>query len=139
MLYAGDLSSVRAWLEPFPLNTDDSPVVEFMAPVSQSRKEMVSGPALISFYRRIQESPAANPVRVRPINGSEEAVLSPLAGNLLFVAMEARGEKDDKTRLALINRATELLPGSNVLNLMNVVLNATSATATRGVALDSLK
>lgn len=139
LLYAGDLSSVRAWLEPFPLNTDDSPVVEFMAPVSQSRKEMVSGPALISFYRRIQESPAANPVRVRPINGSEEAVLSPLAGNLLFVAMEARGEKDDKTRLALINRATELLPGSNVLNLMNVVLNATSATATRGVALDSLK
>ncbi len=139
LLYAGDLSSVRAWLEPFPLNTDDSPVVEFMAPVSQSRKEMVSGPTLISFYRRIQESPAANPVRVRPINGSEEAVLSPLAGNLLFVAMEARGGKDDKTRLALINRAAELLPGSNVLNLMNVVLNATSATATRGVALDSLK
>ncbi|MDC4227729.1 MAG: fused MFS/spermidine synthase [Candidatus Manganitrophus sp.] len=139
LLYAGDLASVRAWLERFPLNTDDSPVVEFMAPVSQSRKEMVSGPALLSFYRRIQESPAVNPVRVRPMNGADAAPLSPLAGNLLFVAMEAAREKNDKAQLALINRAVELLPGSNVLNLMNVVLNATSATATRGVALDSLK
>jgi len=138
LLYAGDLASVRAWLERFPLNTDDSPVVEFMAPVSQSRKEMVSGPALISFYRRIQESPAVNPVRVRLMNDSE-ALLSPLAGNLLFVAMEAGSEMNNNARLTLINKAAELLPGSNVLNLMNVVLNATSATATRGVILESLK
>lgn len=139
LLYAGDLSSIRSWLQRFPLNTENHPVIEYMAPVSQSRKQMVSGPTLTAFLRRIQELPAADPVRVRLAEGAEQVALSSLAGNLLFVAMETGKQKDAQTQLALIKKAAELLPGSNVLSLLNLVTGSMSATTTRGVALDSIR
>jgi hypothetical protein len=139
LLYAGDLASVRSWVARFRVNTDDSPVIEFMAPIGQARKQMMRGPALLAFYRRVQESPAVNPVRVRPIQGGDPAALSPLAGNLLFVAMEAAAKQDTKNQFAAIQKAAEFHPGSNVLSLLNVVLSTTSSTATRGVTLESLQ
>lgn len=139
LLYAGELSAIRSWLQRFPLNTEDHPVIEYLAPVSQSRKQMVSGPTLTAFLRRVQELPPADPVRVRLAEGAEQIALSSLAGNLLFVAMETGEQKDPQTQLALIKKAAELLPESNVLSLLNLVTGAMSTTTTRGVALDSIR
>jgi hypothetical protein len=65
------------------------------------------------------------------------AALSPLPGNLLFVATEAGVKQDLKTQAAAIKRAAELHPGSNVLALFAMVADSMSATPTRGVAMDS--
>jgi spermidine synthase len=137
LLYAGELGSLRAWIEHFPVNTDDRPIVEFEAPISQSRQQMVTDSVLSSFYWRVQNSPAPDPVRVRTAHASGMAALSPLPGNLLFVATEAGVKQDLKTQAAAIKRAAELHPGSNVLALFAMVADSMSATPTRGVAMDS--
>jgi spermidine synthase len=139
LLYAGDLASLRDWLGRFPVNTEDYPVIEFMAPVSQSRKQMVAGPTLLAVLRRIQERQGGDPVWVQQRDKTEKIPLSPLAGNLLFVAMQSGAQEDGKTQLALIKKASDLLPGSNVLSLLNLVTSSTSRTTTRGVALDSIR
>jgi spermidine synthase len=137
LFYAGDAASVRSWLGRFPINTNDYPVIEFAAPISQAKRQMVTGSILDSFYWRVQNAPAVDPVRVRPADGADPVVLSPLPGNLLFVAVEAGAKEDLKTQAAAIKRAAELLPGSNVLSLFGAVAEAMRSAPTRGVAVDS--
>ncbi|MFZ5875085.1 MAG: fused MFS/spermidine synthase [Nitrospirota bacterium] len=137
LFYVGDLTSIRSWVDQFPVNTADHPVIEFSAPISQSRRQTVAGPALESFYWRVQNAPAHDPVRLRRTAASDVVALSALPGNLLFVAVEAGAKQDFHAQTAAIHRAAELLPGSNVLDLFRSVSEATNSGPTRGVALDS--
>jgi spermidine synthase len=139
LFYAGDLTSIRSWVDQFPVNTDDHPVIEFSAPISQSRQQLVTGPALSSFFWRVQNAKAVDPVLARPTRSPELAALSPLPGNLLFVAVEAGLKQDFKAQNAAIQRAAQLLPGSNVLSLFGAVSASMSAAPTRGLALDSVR
>ncbi len=141
LFYAGDLKSTGQWLDQFPLNTDDRPVIEFLAPISQSRQRMFTGGALASFYRHVQEANAATASSRQPVLAASGATatptrVSPEAGNLLFQAVAAGVNQDVEAQLATIRQAVDLLPGSNVLSIVDVVLKGMETQATRGVVPD---
>jgi spermidine synthase len=140
LLYAGDLGVIRKWLERFPVNTNDHPVIEFQAPISQSRKLTFIGQPLSVFFHQFQEGSSPNHVILVRLTGREnETPLSPVAGNLLFQAVEAGVEQDLESQLATIKEAVQLLPGSDYLNVLNLVVSSTDTKASRGIVLDELK
>jgi spermidine synthase len=138
LFYGGDLTLLVPWFRQFPLNTDDQPVVEFQAPINQMRQRMFNGDALVSFFTHVQDAidpvqVARRSVRMRsPLTGESIAV-STAPGNLLFQAVAAGVNQDVKGQLATIKQAVELLPGSDFFNVVDVVIKAMDARATRGL------
>jgi hypothetical protein len=140
LLYAGDLGTIQEWLEHFPINTKDRPVIEFNAPISQSRALIFNGQPLSVFFRQFQGQSSLNSAVQVYLEGHENKVsLSPVAGNLLFQAVEEGVEQDVKSQLATIKQAVQSLPGSDYLHVLNLVLSSTGTKASRGTVLDELK
>jgi spermidine synthase len=140
LLYAGDLGMIQKWLERFPINTADHPVIEFRAPISQSRTLIFNGQSLSAFFHQFQEKSSPNPAFQVYLESQQTKVsLSPVAGNLLFQAVEAGVEQDVKSQLSTIKQAVQFLPGSDYLNVLNLVISSTDTKASRGIVLDELK
>jgi spermidine synthase len=59
--YCGNLTAARSMLEGVPLNTDDRPLIEYRAPVTQRevlahRTRWMQGEDLVSFYSELQDA-----------------------------------------------------------------------------------
>jgi spermidine synthase len=97
MLYAGDLSAAADLFAEAPVNSDDRPVIEFMAPrlTRMSRagdKDWFTGEALARFYETLDAwPPAPNAV----LSGSEDVMDARRAGLALFRYALAAARQDD--------------------------------------------
>ncbi len=140
LLYGGDLKTLQPWFQQYPVNTQDHPVIEFHAPISQTQKQMFTGKALVSFFQKFQTTPVTDgAVQIRAGNSGQLAALSPLPGHLLFQAVDAGMTQDAKLQIASIIEAAQHLPGSNVLSVLNTVMNSMDPKASRGILLDEVK
>jgi hypothetical protein len=113
----------------------DHPVIEFRAPISQSRRQLFVGEPLLAFlhqFRTVSDSA----VYTRTNASGEKTPLSPVAGNLLFQAAAEGARHDTESQRATIKEAVQYLPGSDYLNVLNLILNDADAKASRGLVLD---
>jgi spermidine synthase len=97
MLYAGDLSAVAGLFASAPVNTDDRPVIEFLAPrlTRMSRagdKDWFTGEALAAFYEVLAAEPA---MPTAPLAATDEVTAARQAGLALFRYALASARHDD--------------------------------------------
>lgn len=93
-LYAGNLGQARSLFEAYPINSDDRPFVEYLAPIS-SRESVrgqvgsLTGYELAGFYRHLQQMvpPATDPYLAEL---QETELNSVLAGYQLYGYLNAR-------------------------------------------------
>ncbi len=132
-MYGGDLSTVQSWLEQFPLNTDNLPIIEFEAPKSQTRKQMYKGTSLAMLYTRLaQASSSGTAVQVKTAAFDSSTPLSAQPGNLLFRAVVQGIENDINGQLLTIREATQIMKGSDYLDVLNIVLRSMDSHGIRG-------
>ena len=106
LLYAGNEDALRSQLKDIPLNSDDLPLVEYLAPLSHLSSHQMLGEILIKFYDDILQGPGWT---------SESRRASSTAGNLLLEANWAKRQKDYDKRTELLARAKVLAPESRYL------------------------
>jgi spermidine synthase len=111
MLYAGDLRSAAADFADAPLNTDDRPRIEFLAPrltrmSAAGDKDWFTGEALASFYDRLTASaPATEPI----LPATDETHAAETAGPVLYrYALAAT--RHDPQAAALADEVRRLAP-----------------------------
>ena len=132
LMYAGDLSSVGPWLERFPVNTEDWPIIEFDAPISESHGRIFDGLALADFYDQLgrQEGMA---VQLQNSDGLEPRSISPHAGNLLFRAVALGDSGDIRGQISTLKEAVRENQNSSYLKMSNAILRSRVIQRGRGV------
>jgi spermidine synthase len=121
MLYAGDLTAGADLFAAAPLNTDDRPVIEFLAPrltrmSSDGDKDWFTGEALAAFYDELAARPQA---ATALLPASPDATDAARAGRALFGYALASIRHDDAAAAAHQNTVRALVP--------DVIAGATSA------------
>ena len=106
LLYAGNEQALNALIERGPLNSDDRPLVEYLAPVSHLSRDRFLGEEVIQFFDDMLHGPGWM---------SESHRLSSMAGNRLLEAMWAKRQKQYDTRTQLLTEARRLAPESRFL------------------------
>jgi len=123
MLYAGDLTAVADLFATAPLNTDDHPLIEFLAPRlthmnAAGDKDWFTGEALAAFYDTLEAG-----LRVAPdprLLLSDEVAAAYRAGTALYHYALAAARHDELTAARLQAAVRELVP--------EVILAAESST-----------
>lgn len=132
LLYGGDLATVRPWLQTFPVNTDDHPVIEFEAPKSQTRREMYLGMELEKLYVRLSNSASSEAaVQIQKVSENQVLPLSSKPGNLVFRAVVQGVEKDIAGQLLTIRELTQLLKGTDYRDIVRFVLRSVDSSGIR--------
>ena len=135
LMYVGDLSSIQSWLERFPINTDDWPIIEFEAPISESDGIIFNGLRLADFYDQLGRKDGMA-VRVKASDVTEPRSFSSRAGSLLFRAVALGDSGDIHSQIATLHEATQALPNSTYLKMSNALLR--SRVTQKGKGMDRL-
>ena len=106
LLYAGNEDALRPLVKDIPLNSDDRPLVEYLAPLSHLSSHQLLGEVLIQFFDDMLQGPGWT-------SASRRA--SSTAGNLLLEAKWAKRQKDYDKRTERLDRAKILVPESQYL------------------------
>jgi spermidine synthase len=112
MLYAGDLSAVAERFAAAPFNTDDHPVIEFLAPrltrMSQAGdKDWFTGDALAEFYAMLDAQPA---MPTAALAATDEITAARQAGLALFRYANASARHDDRAARQWEATVRDLVP-----------------------------
>ncbi len=132
LMYAGDFSSVKPWLAKFPVNTEDWPIIEFDAPISESQGHIFNGLPLADFYSQL-EAQTGTAIQLKANDENSTTPISPKAGNLLFRAVALGDSGDIRRQMATLQKAIQALPSSSYLKTANAVLRARVMQRGRGV------
>jgi spermidine synthase len=113
MLYAGNLTSVADLFATAPLNTDDRPLIEFLAPrltrmTTTGDKDWFTGEALAAFYDTLEARLLSPPDPLLPL--SDEVVAARRAGTALYHYALAAARHDDTTAARLQAEVRDLVP-----------------------------
>ncbi len=113
MLYAGDLTAAADRFTSAALNTDDRPLIEFLAPRltrinAAGDKNWFTGETLASFYDILDARQADNPGPLIPV--SEEIRAARHAGTALFHYTLAAARHDDATAARFQAEVRTLVP-----------------------------
>ena len=113
MLYAGDLRQAAALFEAAPLNTDDRPVIEFLAPRltrmdARGDKDWFTGESLATFYDALAPRTAAG--RDPFVPGALDVAAARRAGTALFRFALAAARHDAATSDAREAEVRALVP-----------------------------
>ena len=113
MLYAGDLTDTADFFASASLNTDDHPLIEFLAPrltrsTTTGDKDWFTGEALATFYDNLDARMADNPGPFIPV--SEEVRAARRAGTALFHYALAAARHDDTTAARFQEEVRALVP-----------------------------
>jgi spermidine synthase len=100
MLYVGNLRAVADLFATAPLNTDDRPLIEFLAPrltrmTAAGDKDWFTGESLATFYNVLEERLRGIPDPLLPL--SDEVVAARRAGTALYQYALAAVRHDDLT------------------------------------------
>ncbi|MBQ27568.1 MAG: hypothetical protein CMH81_05440 [Nitrospiraceae bacterium] len=106
LLYAGNEEALRPLLQGMPLNSDDRPLVEYLAPLSHLSSHQLLGEVLIQFFDDMLQGPGWT---------SESHQMPSTAGNLLLAAKWAKRQKDYDKRTDLLDRVRILVPESQYI------------------------
>jgi len=113
MLYAGDLTSVADLFATAPLNTDDHPRIEFLAPrltrmTAAGDKDWFTGESLAAFYDILEARLRVAPDSLLPL--SDAVVAARRAGTALYHYALAAARHDDMAVARLQAEVRELVP-----------------------------
>jgi spermidine synthase len=113
MLYAGDLTSVADLFTKAPINRDDRPLIEFLAPrltrvTAAGDKDWFIGEALAAFYDTLDGRFADAPDPLFP--RSDEVATARRAGTTLYHYALAAAQHDDATAERLQAEVRRLVP-----------------------------
>jgi hypothetical protein len=113
MLYAGHLTSVADLFATAPLNTDDRPLIEFLAPrltrmTTTGDKDWFTGEALAAFYEALEARLMGAPDPLLPL--SDEVIAARRAGTALYHYALATARHDDMTAARLQAEVRALVP-----------------------------
>jgi spermidine synthase len=113
MLYVGNLRAVADLFATAPLNTDDRPLIEFLAPrltrmTAAGDKDWFTGESLATFYNVLEERLRGTPDPLLPL--SEEVVAARRAGTALYHYALAAVRHDDLTAARLQAEVRTLVP-----------------------------
>tara|TARA_B100000315_G_scaffold255359_1_gene298528 strand:+ start:3743 stop:6283 length:2541 start_codon:yes stop_codon:yes gene_type:complete len=106
LLYAGNEEALRPLLHGIPLNSDDRPLVEYLAPMSHLSSHQLLGETLIYFFDDMLHGPGWV---------SESHRVFSTAGNLILAAKWAKRQKDYDKRRELLDRVRLLVPESQYI------------------------
>lgn len=125
MLYAGSLSAAPDLFGSAPLNTDDKPLIEFLAPKltrinATSNTDWFTGKSLASFYDILDKHLENTPDPLLPASKQVSAVRR--AGTALYHYAVAAAGRDDNAARRYQTEVRELVP--------EVVLAGDSASKT---------
>jgi spermidine synthase len=111
MLYAGNLSAVSDLFVSAPLNTDDRPLIEFLAPrltrIAEA-DDWFTGESLAVFYDTLETRLASTPDPILPT--SKEISAARRAGTALYHYTVAAGRHDDASAARYQMEVRELVP-----------------------------
>jgi spermidine synthase len=113
MLYAGNLPSVADLFALAPLNTDDRPIIEFLAPrltrmTTAGDKDWFTGEPLAAFYDTLEARLQGAPDALVPL--SDEVAAARRAGTALYHYALAAARHDDTTAARLQAEVRALVP-----------------------------
>jgi spermidine synthase len=113
MLYAGNLTSVADLFTTAPLNTDDRPIIEFLAPrltrmTTTGDKDWFTGESLAAFYDTLEARLRGAPDPLLPL--SDEVAAARRAGTALYHYALAAARHDDLTAARLQAEVSALVP-----------------------------
>src|SRR5262249_2214413 len=113
MLYAGNLTSVADLFATAPLNTDDRPLIEFLAPrltrmTPGGDKDWFTGESLAAFYDTLEARLRGAPTPLLPL--SDEVAAARRAGTALSHYALAAARHDDLTAARLQAEVRDLVP-----------------------------
>jgi len=129
MLYAGDLTLVADLFAKAPLNTDDRPLIEFLAPqltrvTAAGDKDWFIGEALAAFYDTLDARLIGTPDPFWP--ASDEVAAARRAGTALYHYVLAVAQQDDAAADRFQTEVRRLVP--------EVILAAESQVPWAGLA-----
>jgi len=113
MLYVGDLTSVADLFATAPLNTDDRPIIEFLAPrltrmTATGDKDWFTGEPLAAFYDTLEARLRGAPDPLLPL--SDEVAAARRAGTALYHYALAAARHDDMSAARLQAEVRALVP-----------------------------
>jgi spermidine synthase len=113
MLYAGHLTAVADLFAAAPLNTDDRPLIEFLAPrltrmTTTGDKDWFTGEALAAFYDTLDARLLGAPDALLPL--SDEVTAARRAGTALYHYALAAARHDDLTAARWQAEVRDLVP-----------------------------
>ena len=113
MLYAGNLMSVADLFATAPLNTDDRPLIEFLAPrltrmTTSGDKDWFTGETLVAFYDTLETRLLGAPDPLLSL--SNEIAAARRAGTALYHYALAAARHDDVTATRLQAEVRDLVP-----------------------------
>jgi hypothetical protein len=132
LMYAGDISSVKPWLARFPVNTEDWPIIEFDAAISESHGRIFAGLPLADFYYQLGNQDGTA-IQLKVAGENHPMPMSPKAGNLLFRAVALGDSGDIRGQVSTLQEATRSLPHSSYLKMVNAILRSRVMQRGRGV------
>jgi spermidine synthase len=113
MLYAGNLTSMADLFATAPLNTDDRPIIEFLAPrltrmTTAGDKDWFTGESLAAFYDTLEARLRGTPDPLLPL--SDEIAAARRAGTALYHYALAAARHDGMTAARLQAEVRDLVP-----------------------------
>jgi len=113
MLYAGNLTTATDLFATAPLNTDDHPLIEFLAPrltrmTTAGDKDWFTGESLAAFYDTLEARLRGAPDPVLLL--SDEIAAARRAGTALYHYALAAARHDDLTAARLQAEVRDLVP-----------------------------
>jgi spermidine synthase len=113
MLYAGNLTAVADLFATAPLNTDDRPLIEFLAPrltrmTTTGDKDWFTGESLAAFYDTLEARLRGAPAPLLPL--SDEVAAARRAGTALSHYALAAARHDDLAAARLQVEVRDLVP-----------------------------
>jgi spermidine synthase len=113
MLYTGNLTSVADLFATAPLNTDDRPIIEFLAPrltrmTATGDKDWFTGDSLAAFYDSLAVRLRDAPDPLLPL--SDEVAAARRAGTALYHYALAAARHDDLSAARLQAEVRDLVP-----------------------------
>ena len=113
MLYAGNLTAAADLFASAPLNTDDRPLIEFLAPrltrvTAVGDKDWFTGETLAAFYDTLETRLAGIPDSLLPV--SDETAAARRAGTALYHYALAAARHDDVIAARFQTEVRELVP-----------------------------
>ena len=132
MLYAGDLTAVADLFTHAPLNSDDRPLIEFLAPrltrvTATGDKDWFTGETLAAFYETLDTRLADNAGPFVP--RSEDVTAARRAGTALFQYALASARHEDTAAARLQDEVRRLVPA--VVRAAESAVSTASLTDTR--------